>query len=52
MPSPTLGALSAFLRRIIAPTLGCTEETLPQLPAYPADLLVVKKINLPLPTEE
>jgi Cupin len=43
------GALSAFPRRIIAPTLGCTEGTLPQLPAYPADLLMVEKINLPLP---
>ena len=41
------GALAAFPRRIIAPTLGCTEETLPQFPAYPADLLVVEKINPP-----
>ena len=43
------GALAAFPRKIIAPTLGCTEETLPLVPAYPADLLVVEKINAPLP---
>ena len=42
------GALAAFPRQIIAPTLGCTEETLPQVPAYPADLLV-EKINPPIP---
>jgi oxalate decarboxylase len=43
------GALAAFPRKIIAPTLGCTEETLPIVPAYPADLLMVEKINSPLP---
>ena len=43
------GALAALPRRIIAPTLGCTEETLPAVPAYPADLLVVEKINSPPP---
>lgn len=42
------GALAALPRRIIAPTLGCTEE-LPAVPAYPADLLVVEKINSPPP---
>ena len=42
------GALAAFPRRIAGPTLGCTEETLPRIPAYPADLLVVEKINPPL----
>jgi oxalate decarboxylase len=39
------GGLAAFPSRIIALTLGCTRETLPKIPAYPSDLLLVGKVN-------
>lgn len=39
------GALAGWPRRIVAPTLGCTEQTLPQIPAYPSDLLLVGKVT-------
>lgn len=39
------GGLAAWPRRIVAPTLGCPEKDLPQIPAYPSDLLIVEKVN-------
>ncbi len=39
------GGLATFPGRIVAPTIGCTKETLPKIPNYPADLLLVEKVN-------
>lgn len=39
------GALAAYPRGMIAPTLGCTEKALPQIPDRPSDLFIVQKVN-------
>ncbi len=39
------GGLPTFPERIVAPTIGCTTETLPKIPEYPSDLLLVGKVN-------
>lgn len=39
------GGAGAFPRRILAPTLGMEEATMPALPEMPSDLLVVEKRN-------
>lgn len=39
------GAIPAFPQRIIAPTLGLSEETVQSIPRLPADLLLVTRVN-------
>lgn len=39
------GGIAAYPRRIVAPTLGCTDATLPAIPSTPSDLMVVGKTN-------
>ena len=39
------GGAGAYPRRILAPTLGMSESTLPSLPPMPEDLLIVEKRN-------
>jgi oxalate decarboxylase len=39
------GALAGFPPRIVAPTIGSTVATLPKIPEYPTDLLLVEKVN-------
>lgn len=39
------GGAAAYPRRILAPTLGMTATTFPQLPPMPSDLLIVEKRN-------
>jgi oxalate decarboxylase len=39
------GGIPAFPRRIVAPTLGMTAETLPRYPEAPADAMIVAKRN-------
>lgn len=43
------GGLPTFPKRIVAPTVGCTMESLPKIPEYPSDLLLVKKVNAVAP---
>lgn len=39
------GGLPAFPSRIVAPTIGCNAASLPKIPDYPSDLLLVEKVN-------
>lgn len=39
------GGIAAFPNRLVAPTVGCTLQTLPKIPCYASDLLLVGKKN-------
>jgi len=39
------GSFSAYSREVLAATLQCSPTQLPDVPFYPKDLLIVKRIN-------
>jgi oxalate decarboxylase len=39
------GSFSAYSHQVLAATLDCTVNQLPDVPFYPEDLLIVKRVN-------